>query len=287
MTEKDRYRADFVLYLHRDEATNDIFYVGIGQRRRAFEKRGRNFLWKRYVEVHGLPKVDIYKTNLTVTEAIYLESSFIKAIGKRIDNTGNLTNLDDGGTGVTPTRRLEESIKKRIEKSAWYKQPTGEAHWNYGRKLTEEERNKCGESFRGKKQSEEHKSKKGFKKGQTLSAESIKKMADSLRGKKQSEELIAKKSEFFKQQWKSEEYIRRRKDYMSGRVMNSRKVIDSATGIVYDSGKEAAIALGIAPSYFAGMIGGAHNNKTSCSYLEPRPFSNGKERKHKDTVVDG
>lgn len=283
MTEKDKYRSDFILYFHRNINTDEIFYVGIGKEERAYAMNARNYMWKRYVEKHGKPKVEIYKTSLSMIEAIYLENYFISKIGRRIEKTGNLVNLSKGGEGVMPFRKEEDVIRRSVEtRKLTYTAPKGENHWSYGKPLSDKRKQEISLFFKGRKQSFDHIEKRcAPRRGKRMKQESIDKMAKSLRGKVLPVEVKKKLSEASKKMWEDSSFREKRKAEKIGKIRNSRKIIDNNTGIVYNSGKEAAIALGIKVSYFAGMMCGAFNNKTNCSYVEHRPFKSGKVGKYK------
>jgi len=286
MTEEDNYRNDFVLYLHRNKVTDEIFYVGIGAIKRSKSVGGRNILWKRYVQVHGKPKIEIYRQNLNMIEAINLEYSFIRALGRRIEKTGNLTNLDRGGTGVALTRRSEESINKAVAaRRLSYKTPVGKDNWSYGISLTEDHKLKISKSLKGVKQTASHIEKRSScRKGKRMNQASIDKMAASLRGKVLPESVKAKISQSSKVRWKDDAFRNARCVEKKGKIKNARKVINNVTGEIYANGKIAADAVGIKKGYFTAMIGGFFDNKTGCSYLEPRPFSSGKERKREESL---
>lgn len=66
----------FCVYLHRKEATNEVFYIGQGTQKRAFSKSSRNKKWKELTSLYSY-KVEIVKTNLTKLEALALESKLI------------------------------------------------------------------------------------------------------------------------------------------------------------------------------------------------------------------
>lgn len=137
MIEDLKYRNDYVVYFHRNRHNGDIFYVGIGQMRRAycFTEGSRNFLWNRYVKKHGKPIVDIYKTNLRLYEANHLEQFFIRKIGRLKHREGTLVNLTIGGEGGTVFKITEDKLCRLKEQLKNRKIPKGVNHWAYGIKL--------------------------------------------------------------------------------------------------------------------------------------------------------
>jgi hypothetical protein len=138
-------RKSYVYILYRP--WNGIpCYVGKGVRNRWLdhERAGINHpnshLAKIFAKVGGpLPKKKIQE-GLTNDEAIALEISLIKSIGRADQRLGPLTNHTDGGEGSTGKIYSEESrLLMRMS--------------HLGKKSTEEQKRKNGESHRGKKRS--------------------------------------------------------------------------------------------------------------------------------------
>lgn len=98
----------FYVYLHRRNDTNSVFYVGKGFGKRAWKKADRNQFWKRVESKHGR-SVEIYKQNLTESEAFSLEKDLIRKFGRE-----TLCNLNDGGEGGT---RPAESSRLKMSQS--------------------------------------------------------------------------------------------------------------------------------------------------------------------------
>lgn len=103
---------DFYVYAHVKPDTKEVFYVGKGKDRRAFDKRNRNKFWNRIYEKHGL-EVIFLKKELTQKEALILEQDFIKMYGRRQKGEGTLTNLTDGGDGCVGYIPTKEVLLKR------------------------------------------------------------------------------------------------------------------------------------------------------------------------------
>lgn len=179
---------EYYVYILRDpRKNNEPFYVGKGKGDRSnhhikkydtHNKFKNNVIDKILNE--GLNVItEYYKFNLKEKEALDLEINLISKIGRRDKGTGPLTNLTDGGEGVSGYIRSEESRKKlnqeRIDSGVYIKI----ANKNRGRKFSDEHRKKLSESHKGLGQSEETK----------------KKRADKLRGIKRSEELKKQWSE--------------------------------------------------------------------------------------------
>lgn len=103
-----------VVYLHRRNDDNSVFYVGMGSRKRAFDKCSRNYYWKNIVKKHGYT-CEIVAKDLSVEDAYELEMFLISELGRKDLNKGRLVNLTNGGDGHnTPN---SEVIKSLIEKN--------------------------------------------------------------------------------------------------------------------------------------------------------------------------
>lgn len=139
-----------VLYFHINPVKNEIFYVGIGYRRRAYVKDRRSKFWKAIVGKYGL-LIDIIEEDLTMEEAIEREKFYIKKIGRRDLGLGPLVNLTDGGEGSTGVKVSEET-RLKSSKSLSGKKRTDETK----KKMSEAQKGRVGYTL-GKKWSEESK----------------------------------------------------------------------------------------------------------------------------------
>lgn len=99
---------DRVVYLHIRDDTGLVFYVGYGSLKRAKSKNGRNSWWNRIIKKTTY-KVEIYKDNLTATEAKKIE---IELIAKYKNNGVELCNLTNGGDGRLGNVHSNEWKKK-------------------------------------------------------------------------------------------------------------------------------------------------------------------------------
>jgi group I intron endonuclease len=189
----------YYIYFHINPLKNEVFYVGKGFGRRAYKKTGRSNFWNNTVNKYGYI-VDIVESGLTEEEAHKREIFYISKIGRRDLGNGELINLTDGGEGTSGHKLSEEGLNKIREAR---KKQVGPLCPAYGKKLSEthkakmqkalkervitkEERelrsiNSSGEgnSFFGRKHSDE-----------TKAIQSAKKI-----GKKMSDETKAKISE--------------------------------------------------------------------------------------------
>lgn len=152
-----------VVYLHKRNDTNEVFYVGIGKTpRRAFSKDMRNRHWKHIVEKVGYI-VDILVSETPWEDACKIEKLLIEKYGRKDLGLGNLVNMTDGGDGNNnmiisqeTRQKMSESAKGKIY-SEETKQKLSEAH--KGKTMSEESRNKMRESRKNQTFSDETKKK--------------------------------------------------------------------------------------------------------------------------------
>lgn len=104
---------NYIVYVHRNPRTNDVFYVGIGSRTdRASVKRNRNKYWTNYVKKYGDPIVEVLHRNLAKEEAVKIEIELIQKFGRKCDG-GKLVNITEGGEGIVGYKHTDEA-KSRI-----------------------------------------------------------------------------------------------------------------------------------------------------------------------------
>jgi len=133
-----------VVYLHRKVTDNSIFYVGIGNKKRPFHFRGRNNLWHKIFKKYGC-FVDVIKTGLTRNEAISIEKLLIDYYGKIKNDSGILSNMTDGGDGITRGYKHDDKFKEKRRKIM-----IGNTNTK-GMKLSTEHKNKISKSSKGRK----------------------------------------------------------------------------------------------------------------------------------------
>lgn len=111
---------NYYIYLHKTLDCDVPFYVGKGNKRRAYIKRNRSDFWKRVVSKHGY-KIEFLEQNLDEDLALEREKYWIGKFGRRDLKTGTLVNFTDGGEGtvrrivsVECRRAVSEANKKRI-----------------------------------------------------------------------------------------------------------------------------------------------------------------------------
>ena len=127
------------VYTHTRLDTNEIFYVGIGTQdnyKRASRSHNRTNYWNNIVKKCGW-KVDIVFDNLSWEDACKKEIELIKKYGRIDLGTGTLVNLTDGGDG---SLGFKHSEKTKLKMSKTRK----------GRKHTEEHKSKTKISMLGK-----------------------------------------------------------------------------------------------------------------------------------------
>lgn len=106
----------YVVYQHRRKDTNDVFYVGQGVLKRAYEdqRNRRNTNWINTVKKAGGFIVEILETGLTRDESLEREEFYIKKYGTLKHGTGILVNERLSGTRGHESG-YRHSEEKRIE----------------------------------------------------------------------------------------------------------------------------------------------------------------------------
>ena len=98
----------FYTYVHRRQDDNLIFYVGKGQKRRAWSKKGRNKHWHNTVKKHGYV-VEIWNYFLSEKDAFEDEMKLIS----NMPDCMKLTNLTLGGEGMSGYKYTEQQREKK------------------------------------------------------------------------------------------------------------------------------------------------------------------------------
>lgn len=97
----------FYVYKHLTADTNELFYIGKGKNRRAYEQNHNKF-WRHIANKHGYI-IEFIRENMTEKEALSLEKELIALHKPR-------ANLSIGGRGgCTGIKRSKEDIEKRAE----------------------------------------------------------------------------------------------------------------------------------------------------------------------------
>lgn len=119
------------IYIHYTTDWKKPFYVGEGRSYRATASTGRNKFWHNIVKSNDFSfNVKIINFYDTQEEAFVAEKALIGFFGLRINNSGMLCNIVEGGFGCLGRK--------------------GERHPMYGKKHTEESIQKMSEALKGK-----------------------------------------------------------------------------------------------------------------------------------------
>jgi hypothetical protein len=237
----------FYVYIHRKRTTREIFYVGKGKNKRAFDFSDRGSHWERTVKKHGVI-VEIVESGLQEWYALELESDLISLHGRLDLGDGLLINKTDGGDGISGCVYSEESKQKirDASKNRWSKQEEHEKFSkslignkrNLGKQHSKETKEKCRQVNLGKKLSETHKEKVlNVLKAYWSTEENKKKASERLKGNQYakglnfSEESRLKISLGNKGKVRSEEA---KANYRAAHARRKQEKISSTTGITND-----------------------------------------------------
>jgi hypothetical protein len=160
---------NYYLYYHINPITKELFYIGIGKNKRAWDFiSGRNPHYKNYIKKHGEPIVDIIKENLTKEEACSLEIEFISKYGRKgIEPKGILLNKSIGGDVIALGNKFTNEQKQKIVQAKTgqkYNISEGRIHVSKGKSkpdgfMNSEMREKISKGNKGKKHSKIHSNK--------------------------------------------------------------------------------------------------------------------------------
>jgi len=135
------------VYRHIRLDKNEVFYIGIGSKERAYTKINRNKHWNNIIKKTDY-EIQILKSDLTWNDACELEKILISYYGRKDLSLGSLVNMTNGGDGISGNIRSSETIEK-IRKSN-----TGKRHsdktkeklrlFNINKKLSDETKLKIG-----------------------------------------------------------------------------------------------------------------------------------------------
>lgn len=192
------------VYQHRRLDNNEIFYIGIGSKKRAYSKSAnrRNIWWIRIINKTDY-EVEILSNNLTWQNAQQTEIELIKLYGRRDLGLGTLVNLTDGGEGTIGrilTKEQCEDISNRMK----------------GHIVTEETRKKLSISN------------KGFGKNRIITEETRKKMSNSQKGRVVSEENKLKISE-----WTSKKIINIETNIIYNSIKEASRLLNKSPYTIY------------------------------------------------------
>ena len=139
----------FYIYEHIRPDTNAVFYVGKGTEKRMHSKHRRNAYWNNIVRKAGgfvVREVCRHQDEELVFLAEQERIDQLKRLGVK------LSNMTDGGEGSSGYRHTEATKQKIAELQM------GEKHWAYGKKFSEEERQRLSQIAK-RKHTDEHRKK--------------------------------------------------------------------------------------------------------------------------------
>jgi hypothetical protein len=148
-----------VVYLHRKKTDNSVFYVGMGNLKRAYSKQ-RTDWWNKVVNKHGYI-VEIYKDGLTQEEAFQIEIELIEKYGRIDLKTGQLINQTNGGIAIEGMsdiilKKRSKSLRSVVRTEEWKNKISNALK---GRAKNKEWRDKIAKTITGSKLSESTKEK--------------------------------------------------------------------------------------------------------------------------------
>lgn len=186
------YKENFYVYELIDPRNNLPFYIGKGKTkdklggiyRRIFDhiklhdkqNKFKNSIIKKLLKKNLEIKFNIVIENLLEEEALNVEIQRIRWFGKRIDETGILTNLTDGGDGISGYKHSSKT-KEILSLKALERYKTREAEFK-GKKHSQETRKLLSEI-----QKEICKYRISYMKGKKHTEETRKKISKSQKGK--------------------------------------------------------------------------------------------------------
>ena len=182
------------VYAHFKKDSGEIFYVGIGKsddgkNGRAYDKNKRSKFWKSITQRHGFYATIMYDS-ISWSDAIKFEIELIKTFGRSNNGTGVLCNLTDGGEGcfgfvITDEYRKncsnaqkgkigrfgsdnpfygkkhsKESLIKKSETTKRNGKLKGVNNPNYGKPMSDEQKQKIRMAHIGRKHTQESSEKK-------------------------------------------------------------------------------------------------------------------------------
>ncbi len=169
----DDNKNKYYVYIHRRNDTNDVFYVGKGNGRRANSKHRRSDWWNSIVAKAGGFTVEFAEKEMSEESAFDLEIELIKFYR---ENGYTLCNHTDGGEGPSGMVHTEEAKAKIALAHKGNK-------YNVGRKHSDEIREKLSKSKKGRNKGQTH------NRGRKHSDESKKNMSIAQKNSPQAQSL--------------------------------------------------------------------------------------------------
>ena len=237
------------VYKHIRVDKNEVFYIGIGSDSdyyRANKFSERNEIWNRIKEKTEV-LVEIVCDNIDWKLACELEKELIKKYGRINNKTGILSNMTDGGEG-TLNKIISEETKYFLGKG------------NRGKKRTDESKKRQSNSTKGVKKPEGHGEKiRKYRIGKKMSEESKLKISKNSKGRSSWNKGLK-----FSEESKLKMSILKKGKKISAENPKSKMVLNTVTGIYYDTLKEAAYSICMGYSNFKKKI---RKNKINFKYV--------------------
>lgn len=251
----------FYVYKWTRKDTNSIFYIGKGKGKRAFErKNNRNRYFKNIISSTDCC-VEILYEDLTEQEAFLKEVDLIKLYKGQGQCEANLTNGGEGTSGWKPSAQTIENMKKAQK----------------GKIISPEQKAKLRKAKLGTKASEETKEKMSKSlKGKLVYTEEMRELkrnsidhsvvhSETARAKMAAAKVGKRPKNYGKPLF--EETKRKLSEINRGNTSRAKEVIDTATGVVYRSAKEAASVFNLNPNTLRSYLTGVKTNKTTLKYV--------------------
>lgn len=240
--------GDTCLYMHTRKTDGKIFYIGIGTKKRPFQKRDRNLHWQNTVKLYGRD-VTILVENLTWEKACELEIIMISFYGRADLGLGPLVNWTSGGEGAK--NPSEETRKKISDRTKGENNPMfgkygelnpmfgkcGELHPSYGTERTDHSEKMTGE-------------------GNPMYGVGVYDQWVKNYGKEEAD----KRNEVANG--------KRRSKLKGNRNAKMVKVICTKTNVVYETITEAAKSVGMSISTLQVWLNNEHRNKTTFRFTK-------------------
>jgi len=135
-----------VVYQHRRNDTNDVFYIGIGKdRKRSYSKHHRNKHWFNIVNKCGY-SIDVLIDGCSWEDACEIEKGLISDYGRSDLGLGLLVNETDGGDGGFGII-VKEETREKIRQFQLSLNKKGKP----GRKQTDDIKEKIRQSLKNRK----------------------------------------------------------------------------------------------------------------------------------------
>ncbi len=117
----DGVERGYYVYLHKDRVTGEVFYVGKGHGRRAWNREARSDEWKKKVALLSEGwDVEIVQDSLSEIEAFELEAELVEKYGGAAATGGKLMNWVPGGEEPAGSITIEFPFDDKGWSTAYY-----------------------------------------------------------------------------------------------------------------------------------------------------------------------